>query len=580
MTPSSSGIPAAETAEWVAPLAQALVEALPRLYGHTINPSLAELITALTLALERGALDLPLAGPPPPGIEPEGWPERHGRALRHSRLAAEGEGPLVLEGEVLRWRRWHERRRSVLERLVGRLAAPVPANLPSPPPMPLPQPTATTTGSVTVTTTAMPTVGSPRIGAQPLDPLQRQAVEAVFRHGLVLLEGGPGTGKTTTVAAMVTTVLARLPTCRIQLAAPTGKAAARLRAATGGSIPCVTLHRLLEYRGGMFGRDRNHPLALDLLVVDELSMVDMTLMEALLEALPPECRLVLVGDPHQLPPVSPGPVLAELQRAGWRQALGGAAITLRTTHRNNGAISAVAAALRDVGSTDDPLVAILPLLERLPPGANLRWQQASAGILPGSLLDELADRQRRLAALAVDCGVQDGPGARAVLRELERQLLLVPFRRGRWGLEAIHAALLGERSSGPPSSWPIGTPVLCNRNLPELGLANGDLGVVVASGSPDGERRLLFGSGGDHAEGGNDERSGALDLWLHPALLAGAVQPALALTVHKAQGSEAERVIVLVPSAERLEPALLYTALTRARRSALLITPRGEGRHG
>jgi exodeoxyribonuclease V alpha subunit len=112
-------------------------------------------------------------------------------------------------------------------------------------------------------------------GPAGLNTLQRQAVAAVLSHGLVLLEGGPGTGKTSTVAGMIAAHRAREPGGRLHLAAPTGKAAGRLGAATGGTLPCTTLHRLLESRGDRFGRHRGRPLALDLLVVDEVSMVDL-----------------------------------------------------------------------------------------------------------------------------------------------------------------------------------------------------------------------------------------------------------------------------------------------------------------
>ena len=161
------------------------------------------------------------------------------------------------------------------------------------------------------------------LGPLPLDAQQRQAVATLLHQGLVLLEGGPGTGKTSTVAGMIAALRAREPGARIHLAAPTGKAAARLRAATGGTLPCTTLHRLLESRGERFGRHRGRPLDLDLLVVDEVSMVDLGLMGALLEALPDACRLVLVGDPAQLPPIAPGAVLQELQRPDRRDRLGG-----------------------------------------------------------------------------------------------------------------------------------------------------------------------------------------------------------------------------------------------------------------
>jgi exodeoxyribonuclease V alpha subunit len=161
----------------------------------------------------------------------------------------------------------------------------------------------------------------------------------------------------------------------------------------------------------------------------------------------------------------------------------------------------------------------------------------------------------------------------ALLDQRDRLLLLTPQRRGPWGVETLHRLLLGE-AAADPARWPCGTPVICLRNRDDLGLANGDLGVVVgdapAAGSDssldskqDFQRWLVFGPDPSQR--------------LHAAQLAGAVEPALALTVHKAQGSEAEEVIVLVPPGEPRDPRLLYTALTRARRRALLVTSRTTG---
>jgi exodeoxyribonuclease V alpha subunit len=137
-------------------------------------------------------------------------------------------------------------------------------------------------------------------------------------------------------------------------------------------------------------------------------------------------------------------------------------------------------------------------------------------------------------------------------------------------VETLHRLLLGE-AAADPARWPCGTPVICLRNRDDLGLANGDLGVVVGDTSNVGHDSSL-------------ESNREFQRWLtfgpdpsqrlHPAQLAGAVEPALALTVHKAQGSEAEEVIVLVPPGEPRDPRLLYTALTRARRRALLVTSR------
>jgi len=563
MTPSSATAPT-----WAPVLAAALAEALPRLHGAADDPLIGELIGALSDALARGELELDLAGPAPEAIHSEGWPDAHRRSLVQSPLAAEPEGPLVLVGgQRLLWRLWQQQRQRVLTHLVARAqttpaskqpaAAPASSSLKSPPRAPA-------------------TPAEPR---STLDGRQQQAVQAVGGHGLVLLEGGPGTGKTSTVAAMIAGAQAVAPELRIHLAAPTGKAAARLRGATGGRLPCTTLHRLLESRGGHFGRDRRRPLELDLLVVDEVSMVDLALMEALLEALPPACRLVLVGDPAQLPPIAPGAVLLALQEPHWRQQLAGAIVTLTTTYRNNGAIAAVATALRSglgdgttegastlatvpaggVAADADPIAPIRDQLAVLGPTDNLRWIEARPPQLPQELIAALRLHQQQLRQLAQGCVPEDRDTQAALLALRDGLLVLTPVRQGPWGLEAIHRSLLGEQLDRPPLDWPAGTPVLCTRNLPELGLANGDVGILIGSAADPGQRRIVFGSPG-------------LEIApIHPAQLAGAAEPALALTVHKAQGSEARQLIVLLPPG-RTDHRLLYTALTRAREQALLIT--------
>lgn len=554
--------PLREPPDWLAPLAGSLAEAIHRLHGVPADPLIGELITALTAALERGEVDLPLEGPPPEGIDLPDWPSAHRHALQSSPLSRDPEGPLVVEGGRLLWRQWQERRQVVLEELLRRASPPPNGEQDG------------GTASAAKRTIAASGAAPPRsFGEQTptLDPQQRNAVEAVLRHGLVLLEGSPGTGKTSTVAAMLAAMLERHPGARLHLAAPTGKAAARLRAATGALWPCTTLHRLLESRGEHFGRNRRHPLALDLLVVDEVSMVDLALMEAVLEALPVSCRLVLVGDPAQLPPIAPGPLLLELQRPSVRQGLAGAVITLRTTYRNEGVLAAAAADLRTAierqegGGGQDPLAVLRPRLEGLDAGSNLRWQTASPRRVPPIVLRLLEEHLAVLVALAAGLSPDDQAGGRKLLEGRDRLLVLSPQRRGPWGLDAIHRALLGEAAGGSVRDWPLGTPVLCTRNLPELGLANGDVGVLVGKEGDHGQRWLLFGDGGEEAP-----------LWVHPAQIAGAAEPALALTVHKAQGSEAEDVVVLMPAGEHRDPRLLYTALTRARQRALLLTPGDE----
>jgi exodeoxyribonuclease V alpha subunit len=558
--------------------------------------ALRQVITALAAALERGELGLDLEGPAPAELEGPGWaeqdgaqqgtpgpeatdwptnwttegttdwPEAHLAALKacgwlvdagsgKDALEDRPEAPVVRAGRWLRWRRWHQQLSHCIADLIERGQSGV-------------EPAASASQRQEAKAQAT---------AAGLDQQQGAAVQALLSQRLVLLSGGPGTGKTSTVVQMLAAALGLQPQLRLHLAAPTGKAAARLGAAVAegaaalepglagrlANLPCGTLHRLLEARGdgAGFRRGPGLPLDLDLLVVDEVSMVDLPLMQALLAALPPQARLLLVGDPNQLPPVGPGAVLLELCRPESLAALGPAAVELRTTYRNEGAIAALAAELRSNALPGtDLLVGLQPRLEQLNSGDNVQWLQAPGGVPPAEALVLLREHQQRLGELAAALGVLDpqngsvdAPGANALLSELERLILLSPIRQGPWGVEGVQRALLGEALDGPVQHWPLGTPVLNRRNLPEQELANGDIGVLVAGTG--GGRLVLFPAG----------------RLLHPARLTGA-EPALALTVHKSQGSQYGEVLLLLPAGRQLDARLLYTGLTRARRSARLYT--------
>ena len=534
-------------------LAAALTDSLLRLLPPAAGPQplLPAVVEALSQALERGQLALDLDGEAPEGIEASAWPEGVLAALEASawlveepQLEDRPEAPIVRDGRWLRWRRWHQQLQHCLDQLGERAAA---ALEPATPAAALKQARAAAE-------------------AAGLDAQQSEAVVAVLRQRLVLLLGGPGTGKTSTVVQMLAAALRQRPGLRLQLAAPTGKAAARLAEAVAGaaqgleaplpqtlaSVACGTLHRLLEAQGGgRFRRGLRHPLELDLLVVDETSMVDLPLMAALLEALPPQAQLVLVADAGQLPPVGPGAVLEELCRPERRPLLGPAAVELRTTYRNDGAIAELAGALRQdtPAGNIDPWPRLQPLLRGLDGQANVHWLQARDQQLPEAVLEPLRRQQRRLAALASAPAVDPGP----LLAALEELIALSPVRQGPWGVEALHRALLGPLLGAPLQRWPLGTPVLNRQNRPEQGLANGDVGVLIAV---DGERRVLMPG----------------QRLLHPSRLTGA-EPALALTVHKAQGSQYGEVLLLLPPSRNGDGRLIYTGLTRARRRLLLVTP-------
>ena len=515
------------TRSWPATFAEAVHGVLlRRLPPDRGGPELEQLSRDLVQALEQGELDLPLT------------PERLAAAKDSGWLKGQA-SPLLCRCNRIGWRRWLEAMDAVVEQLLVRHPPE------RPPAQPCPQP---------------PDV---------LNAEQMAAVLALDRVAVVLLSGGPGTGKTSTVVHLLQRARARHPEQRIGLAAPTGKAARRLGDAvrqtadrkTLEDLPCFTLHRWLEAAGDGFRRDRQRPIELDLLVIDEMSMVDLNLMQALLEALPITCRLVLVGDPAQLPPVGSGSVWQRLQESSTRDRFGMGAVHLRRTYRNRGALAALATTLRE-----DGMAKFRQHLEALPTSANVNVVSAGMQRLPAQVRDRWRERHQRLASLAdglLSCSEEDLERAAAPLMAmLDQELLLCPRRRGPWSLEDVHRSLLGASSWRDPARWPEGVPVICGGNQPELGLSNGDLGVKLGSGDAG---RLLFRV--------IDREGRARMNRLHPARLS-ALEPALALTIHRAQGSEAEHVSVLWPLQEGsdYDSCLLYTAITRARGNLTLIT--------
>ena len=519
----------------LAALHRGLISTLQRRMPPEQNSELlTELLHALTLALSRGEISLSLhaGAEAPEGIKSDGWPDVHRAALMASGWLEGEPSLLVLNQNSLSWRRWHGAMQELENELQRRcFQAPIHA-------------------------TAKGPQSSPASKSNDLSPEQESAVHAIDHHGVILLSGGPGTGKTSTVLHMLLRAFENQPKLRARLAAPTGKAARRLQDAirshpTTAALSCTTLHRLLEARPGGFGRHRRNPLPLDLLIVDEMSMVDLELGRALLSALPTHCQLVLVGDEAQLSPIGAGAVWQHLQNPDQRGRFNGGAISLTTVYRNRGALAQMSALLRDQG-----LGPFWSTLSSLPKTSNISVHFPKTKQIPEvvntALQQHLNDLKARAQALEIDAHGQPHPQqAENLLDRLDSLMVLCPRRRGPWGVEAVHQRLLDGLE---PEHWPSGLPVLCRENQPELGLANGDLGVMIGRGS---ERRALFLS--------SDPSGESRHALFHPARLRH-LEPALALTIHKAQGCEMDQVVLLWPALDdRQSSALLYTAITRAK---------------
>jgi exodeoxyribonuclease V alpha subunit len=389
---------------------------------------------------------------------------------------------------------------------------------------------------------------------------QRQAAEIALSQAVTVLTGGPGTGKTTTVARLLALVaeqaeLSGLARPRIALAAPTGKAAARLQEAVQhevakldaadrarlGELQAMTLHRLLGSRpdsSSRFRHDRGNRLPHDVIVVDETSMVSLTMMARLLEAVRPDARLVLVGDADQLASVEAGAVLADLvdglsARADVRVA------ALRTSHRFGEAIAFLADAIR-LGDADRALALLrsggehIEFIEDDDPRERLR-----------SILVPHAIRLREAAVLGA---------ADVALATLDEHRLLCAHREGPFGVRHWNRQVekwLSEDTGLPPwSEWYAGRPLLLTVNDYGLRVYNGDTGVVITG--PDGLRAVIAGA------------TGPLDF---ATSRLGDVETMHAMTIHKSQGSQADEVTVLIPPEDSrlLTRELFYTAVTRAK---------------
>ncbi len=429
------------------------------------------------------------------------------------------------------------------------------------------------------------------------DPHQQAALQMVARQSLSIITGGPGTGKTYTLARIIAVLSQAIPHIRVAMAAPTGKAAQRMQEALQNSFNdpkllesglvseelrnqgTQTIHRLLGMGHSQTPRfNQKQPLPYDVIVVDEASMLDLNLATLLFEAVPESCRIILLGDANQLASVDVGAVLADLQQI---QALADNRVQLQTSRRfAEGALIGQVAKFIQAQSYQQDHVEVLqrfevdivevselkPILLQtdMPDVVQLEY-------LPeGSLLD--LDNYYQKLMLGFQGYVQSLKNylkeersieqVQNVVKAFDDYRILTAVRHGPFGLQQLNQYaqrwLQQQLSIVTAGGWYVGRPVMMTYNDYQLGISNGDIGLCFEHRTQPQQFEVYFPS---------------LNKWVAANRLPKSIQSAFALTIHKSQGSEFTHTAVVLDQAAKnlLSQELIYTAITRAKKVVSLL---------
>ena len=537
------------------------------------NEALIDVVNVLMDGLSRGDVYIDMKEIPKNiELKYKDWPSCHMKAILESGWNKGENSPLVINGDLISWRRTHTEITETINKILAR------------------------NQTINHISKELPfQIDSKNL--KHLNMQQIKAVDLVKSEQIILLSGGPGTGKTSTILQMLYQALTRNPTLDIAMAAPTGKAAKKLKDTIQAgiedfedpikdklsNIPSKTLHKWLEAGPNGFRRNSQRLLKLDLIIIDEMSMVDLLTINGLLDALTKSCQIIFVGDPDQLLPIGSSGIWQILQEKETKTNFQSNSVKLTKSYRNKGDIALLRNTLKDKG-----VEAFWHLLSMKEDSSNISQHLSSLQNIPNPVASTLFNYRNTLKKLTENCinhipneawqssmvEVKRSVDIIKLFKFIDNLLILCPQSYGPWGVKKIHEFLLGKNFEKGVDRWGEGTPIMAKSNQPEIGLANGDVGIILGNGE---KRRFLFCV--------FSEEQRLVTRLINPSRL-NIFDAAYAMTIHKAQGSEADQVILLWPSASKVseehipkkfysddyEKRMLYTAITRAKKQLLVIT--------
>ena len=486
----------------------------------------------------------------------KGWPDLHIKALKQTGLIESLNSPIILENSKLSWIKWFKKFEAIEEKLSKKIN---------------------------------PEVDNSKF----LNENDLNKIIGLFQYSdLILIEGGPGTGKTTLIIETIIKFIKKISFMKIGIAAPTGKATGRIKEVIDKKlinidknylIECQTLHSWID--NSRFNKEKlKFQLSeLDLLVIDEMSMVSFDIFESIISLISNNCKIILVGDSNQLPPINSHSIWNYIFEKSSPNIFEKVTIKLKKIYRNSGDILKLSESIVNYHETSfDEKIRIINSNKV----SNVKISSHSKNIIPSELINNinihLYDLKYSVKKLSSKKYIFEKDInnllyfeeelTNEILNKLNKQIILCKKNKGLWSVQNINEIVLYKNQKINFKDLEEGIPIMCTKNNSELGLSNGDLGVLI--GEPE-TRRYLFKVFDD-----NNEQVIKL---INPSRIENIV-PAIAMTIHKSQGSEAEKVSLLwnisinklkkskLKTIDQIlffnddfEKRLFYTAITRAK---------------